>query len=370
MSFVSKLQRLDDCAKNGLRTGFYTVFEWKEILRKRSLYQDVCWSEQQKKDFDTFWRHTCHRNLSSRWHRMYQSYNGIFNVEYVPEILYSSKIEPRMNEAAYGKVFSNKALYELIYQDTSVCFPETIAMTDGQTCFDAKRRVIEADRFIDLLSDAGDVVIKPSSGYGSGHGIIFANFIHGIDQSTGKTIKDIFNGLITQEVIVQRYFHQNSILNSINPTSLNSIRVTTYIVDGKVYHAPLTMRCGSGKSRVDNIHSGGIVVSVQDNGMLGKTAYRLGYTDVCERMDVHPDSGVVFANVSLPHIDRVIEAACNLHGRTPHIGIIGWDFSMDGNGKPTIIEANYHGNSVWFPQICHGKGIFGEHTEYLIQKYT
>jgi hypothetical protein len=370
MSLVSKLQRLDDRAKNDLRTGFYTAFEWKEILRKRSLYQDVRWSKQQQKDFDAFWQHAYNKRISNRWHRMYESYNGVFNVEYVPEILYTSKIEPRMNEAAYGKVLSNKALFELIYQDASVRFPETIALTDGRTCFDSRRRVIGTDRFIDLLSNAGEVVIKPSSGFGSGHGIVFANFNCGIDLSTGKTVKDVLTGLITKEVIVQRYFHQNSVLSSINPTSLNSIRVTTYIVDGKVYYAPLTMRCGSGKSRLDNIHSGGLVIAVNDNGTLGKTAYRLGHTDVCERMYAHPNSGVVFANINLPHIDKVIDVARNLHGRTPHIGIIGWDFSMDGNGKPTIIEANYHGNSVWFPQICHGKGIFGEHTEYLIQKYT
>jgi hypothetical protein len=47
--------------------------------------------------------------------------------------------------------------------------------------------------------------------------------------------------------------------------------------------------------------------------------------------------------------------------------MISWDFIITSDGKPAIIEANYRGQSAWYPQITHGKPIFGNQTERILE---
>ena len=57
--------------------------------------------------------------------------------------------------------------------------------------------------------------------------------------------------------------------------------------------------------------------------------------DICERYTEHPFSKVVFKDIRITDIGKVVDVACKLHGRTPYIGMIGWDFqwqTMDSCG--------------------------------------
>ena len=51
---------------------------------------------------------------------------------------------------------------------------------------------------------------------------------------------------------------------------------------------------------------------------------------------------------------------------TSNIGVISWDFTVDKNGNVVVIEANFKGQSVWFPQMLSGDTFFGNNiTEIL-----
>ena len=41
--------------------------------------------------------------------------------------------------------------------------------------------------------------------------------------------------------------------------------------------------------------------------------------------------------------------------------------AYDEDGNVVIIEVNTTGQSVWFPQMVTGKGIFGEHTSEMLK---
>ena len=49
-----------------------------------------------------------------------------------------------------------------------------------------------------------------------------------------------------------------------------------------------------------------------------------------------------------------------LHMLTANIGVISWDLTVDDNDNIVIIEANFKGQSIWFPQMLSGKTFFGE----------
>ena len=62
----------------------------------------------------------------------------------------------------------------------------------------------------------------------------------------------------------------------------------------------------------------------------------------------------------------MIELAKTMHCRTPQVGIISWDLSVDANGDIILIEANYFNQSAWFPQIINGEPLFGDDTPFMI----
>ena len=120
-------------------------------------------------------------------------------------------------------------------------------------------------------------------------------------------------------------------------------------------------------SKIDNIHAGGLVVGVEDTGRLLPTAYQLGYGDNDKKYTIHPLSGIQFEQITLPCMTRVINAAYSAHAKLPRIGIVSWDFTVDKDENPVLIEANIKSQSIWFPQIVHGKGAFEENTPVLLK---
>ena len=62
----------------------------------------------------------------------------------------------------------------------------------------------------------------------------------------------------------------------------------------------------------------------------------------------------------------MIQIAYKCHGRTPHLKLISWDFTIDDKNRIVLIEVNLNGQSIWFPQMAHGKGAFGDNTKYML----
>ena len=50
----------------------------------------------------------------------------------------------------------------------------------------------------------------------------------------------------------------------------------------------------------------------------------------------------------------------------PQLGVVNWDFTIDQEGDPILIEANCHDGSVWLPQMAHGAGAFGDKTAEVL----
>ena len=150
------------------------------------------------------------------------------------------------------------------------------------------------------------------------------------------------------------------------PNSINTFRVISYLLEGKIEVAPISLRIGGGNSEVDNIHAGGMSISVKRDGFLGEYAYRLGYGDSFEKYNAHPDTKIVFKEYRLSFVDKLVNSAKRLHGYLPNIGIVSWDFTIDEDGNVVVVEANLKGQSVWFPQMLSGESLFGENTRDVI----
>lgn len=344
------------------------IAEWVAILKKAPLYKNIKWTKQQQKDFDDFWKKNYGKKISNRWHKLYEASNGVHQIEYLPEIIYSTIIEPQFNDYSYCTVYSDKNLNELFFDKriegvrTPKCFLSNI-----HGCFyDGNRHLISKEIAVEILSNIGEAVIKPTVDSSSGRDVIIANIQNGKNIRTGMTAEEILEKY-KSNFIVQEKIKPCEELATLYPNSINTIRTISYIVGDKIEVAPISLRIGGGGSEVDNIHAGGMSIAVDNNGNLAKKAYRLGYGDSFESFEKHPDTGVTFEGYKLNFVNRLVSTAKGLHEMTANIGTVSWDFTVDSNGEIVVIEANFRGQSVWFPQMLSGESFYGKNTVEILK---
>ena len=343
-----------------LRRNKTRAAEWLAILRKRKLYQHIRWTKEQTAAFAQFWLENYGKKIPDRWHKLYEASSGRFAVDYIPEILYTTKIEPTMNDYRYADVLEDKFLVETLCGGLPCIAPKSVVLCSAGRLYGQDRAALTRDEAVRLICGRGDLFLKPTTGSSSGRGVTLLPTLSASEAE--KLLRQSGPDFVIQERI-----RQHPVLEALNPSSVNTIRITTYVLDGQVRHIPICLRIGRSGRAVDNIHAGGIGVGVRDDGSLLPVGYELGYGDKTVSHREHPDSRVRFDVVSLPSMDTVIQSAYQLHGRFPHTGIISWDFSVDPAGTPVFIEANLSGQGIWFSQMIHGKGPFGEDTKAILK---
>lgn len=88
-------------------------------------------------------------------------------------------------------------------------------------------------------------------------------------------------------------------------------------------------------------------------------------TEYGDKYEVHPYSKVSFEGYEISPLRSIVEVAHRLHGYVSMLKMISWDWSLDENDMPVLIEMNISGQSVWFPQMVNGESFFGENTKYF-----
>lgn len=364
---MKKLYRKFLCFFANVPTKIETIkfffVEWIAIYKKASLYKNVKWSKDQQREFDIFWKKNYGKKISNRWHRLYEACNGVHRIDYFPELLYSTRLERKINSFTHCRVFANKSFNDVLFDNRidGVRTPKCFIFNDNGIFYDDKRNIINFATVLNLLHNIGEAVIKPTIDSSSGKGVAILNIKSGINVRDNKNIKDILQSY-NENFIIQEKIEPCPELKTLYPNAINTIRVITYIVDNKIAVAPVSLRIGGGGGEVDNIHAGGMVIAVNDSGSLGKFAYRLGWGDSFQKFEKHPDTNIVFENYKLEFIPKLLEIAKLLHTKTSNVGIVSWDFTVDSSGDIIVVEANYSGQSVWFPQMISGNSFFGENT--------
>ena len=315
----------------------------------------VIWTPQQRQEMQAYWKKHYGENISDRWHKLYQSMNGTYCKDYFPEMLYTTRLEPRINPDAYCRLFNDKSLIETLYRaaDAEYRMPHTyLACCHGTLC-DGSRNLLTQQAALRLMHDVGECVIKPTVETGSGKGVAVLNLRDGQDVRTGNSLEAILKGY-GDAYIIQEKLKNSERIAAINASSLNTIRLITYIIEDQVKNVPPVLRLGVDGNEVDNIHKGGLCIGVRDDGCLLKTAWQLGYGDTATQFKQHPDSGIVFDGYYIGDIAKVIEVGKALHRMTPHVGMISWDLTLDHHDEVVLIEATASRRACGSPRLSTG----------------
>lgn len=331
--------------------------------RRVSIYSKVHLTSEQEKQIDNFFIKNYGKKVPHIWHRHYTAFTGKFDINYFPELLYIPEFEIFMNyNRRYATAFSDKNILATLAQTVGVKVPHFYVSCAAGCFVDSNYNYISRSEAEHILNNIGEAFIKPTTSSQSGQGCAVINITNGIDTTSGLSVSKIIDNLGDNFVVQERLKCHESI-SKIYPHSVNTFRIITYRWKDEICHTPFILRIGANGKNLDNAHAGGIFIAVNDDGTLHKTAF----TEFKKQYTKHPNTGFCFEGHVIKGVQEMINAAKRMHASIPQLGIYNWDFTIDENGAPVLIEANVMGGGMWIIQFAHGKGLFGERTAEILR---
>jgi len=175
--------------------------------------------------------------------------------------------------------------------------------------------------------------------------------------------RDLYDRLMAGRVmLVEECIQQHPIMSSVNPTSINTIRLFTLFADGEVHNLCSFVRFGKLGSVTDNFGAGGFLaaVDVKTGKLISNAIDKFG--TVVER---HPDSNVQFLDFQIPMWDKVLEIASAAIQANEDIHYVGWDVAICPD-KVVLIEGNSLPNGGAYQTVFAAEHI-GQ--KYLFDPY-
>ncbi len=329
--------------------------------RRVAIYSTLQLSDGQKKEVLDFFRENYGEKIPLTWHRHYTAFTGHFDKAFFPELLYIPEFEHFMNLwPEYAKVFADKNVLPLLAERADVRMPKTILSCTKGMLRDSH------DYLLHSIPEIGGgkmkIFAKPTVNSCSGKGCRLLLIENGKEKETGMSVTELCSTM-GDDFVFQEVQKCHESISAINPSSVNTFRVITYRWKNKIEHTPSIMRIGQGGSHLDNAHAGGMFIAIDDDGKLHEKAI----TEFRKEYQQHPDTGYNFANGCIPLFPKVLKAAKRMHMMMPQIGVVNWDFTIDEDGCPVLIEANLEGGSIWLIEMAHGCAPFGERTAEILQ---
>lgn len=183
----------------------------------------------------------------------------------------------------------------------------------------------------------GKYVLKPNLGQCGRNIIVMTvkdNELFFSDDIDYSYVKKLFQ---KEPYIVQEFVIQHEAMRLLNPSSVNTIRITTTRFNSEAHLFTAIVRIGVTNSLVDNAAAGGTCVGVDiETGKLMK----YGYYHNRPKELLHPVSGIVYEGYQIPFWEEAVKLVKFLHQYFRGYPSIGWDVVITEKG-PKIIENNY-----------------------------
>lgn len=147
----------------------------------------------------------------------------------------------------------------------------------------------------------------------------------------------LFYYSLKADTICEEYIRQHEAMSSLNPSSVNSIRVISLCDEGKVTFMAATLKAGgTADAIVDNLHSNGVgaLIDIESGVVVGKAYDYHDHTYVC-----HPVTGVQMVGFVVPFWKETLELVRQTHLDVAECPYLGWDVAITPTG-PEIIEIN------------------------------
>ena len=322
-------------ARRNAKQKMRQVYERDQYMIRTSTDPGNVLTADQKKEIEEFWgRYSFAYKNDPEIQRYFSGISGRFDATYIGFGLQYYYLNRYWNHITVALI-RNKNFLDLIFP--TVKMPKVIVRNMWARYYTPDRKLITESQAIELVrkelatENVEQLIVKPDDGE-EGKGVLFLN-----KNDTPETIKQVFSTL-REKFIVQEVIKNHSSYAAPHAGSLNTLRIATIFNKNQVRLVGTVWRMGRDK-QVDNWAAGGIACAVSQDGICADFAE----DHYGNRYSVHPN-GFHFAGHKLYNCKAAIDTAIQLHYTLPQLRYISWDFAINEQGEPVLIELNSCGS--------------------------
>ena len=289
------------------------------------------------------------------WFELAGSREQKMDPRFIPSDLYYLELLPYVNNLPFRWALEDKNYLEQRFADVKQA--KSVCHRIAGAYYDENMEMIQEEDAVRLCRErGGELFIKPAMYSGFGQGIKRFD----PTTSTEEQIKEFFEAA-GANCIVQEKIRQHAALAALHPDSVCTVRVLSLLAKDKVYIPLVYLRLpekGSSHVIVGNEYNaeilpdGRLYPKVWDDRGCWVNPYKEGLFD---------------ETTVIQGIDRILEEVKRIHPGIGHFKWIGWDFTLDEDGDPLLIELNSTpGDHA--QRVC-GRPLFGEMTDWLLEDY-
>ncbi len=321
---------------------------------KRYIDKPYKLSLEQKQQIRHFWG-GYKRNISFLWHEFYYQKTGVFDVRYIPEDLQFTEIEGYFNNIKAAHGIDDKNYYALFFPEANQ--PKTICRKMNGVYYDENYNIISLENAKNKCVENKKIILKVSKETGKGGGIYVWETKDGLEK-----IEKILKA-VNYDYIVQDFIKQNKLFEDINPSSVQIVRVMTFMDKmQKINILKSFFQFGRTDAKISQESWGGAQVSIDEEGKLYKYDWDLNYN----KLEKHPN-GLVYLGWVVPCYKEICELAIKLHRKMGNFRLISWDFTVSVNNEPVFIEMNIKYGGINAHQLGSGP-LYGDRTIDILEE--
>lgn len=358
-SFIRKIERKAELKQIAKKEQEFedTLAKYLRYDRKYLKEGDTKLTDEQKEIVDTYWKkYEFAFKAPYETYEAYMNRTGKFDVHYIPYGIRKGILKYYITDQDYHWAFQNKAYLDRFYDAKR--HPKIICRKVEGIYYDTNFKKISIDEAVEICIETlknKEIVIKPS-GRSGGEGVVF------LAEADADLIKKEFKK-IPKLMVVQEAIKQHQRMAELNPSTVNTVRLTTYLNDKEVIPLAALVKIGNHEARVDNYKHGGHILGIHLDGKSYPYALNVEY----ERVTKLPTGVDLSEGIEIPGFKSVLELATESHLKTPYIKLISWDIAINEDAQAVIIEANHSGDFRMHHALTGP--LFGELTESFLDKY-
>jgi len=291
------------------------------------------------------------------WHAYYRTLNGELHESYIPLGLFKSELSPKLNDKLKWPALLDKNLLYRIFSDFDQ--PTRVVQNINGFYYKGDKVISKIDAIKWVIQQTKKLIIKPSIESGGGKKVIVFKVQNGVTSYNDLTVEQLFL-LYKNDFIIQEFLEQSNAMRLLNPTSLNTLRVISYLNNDGVNILRVAARIGGLDSVIDNFKAGGLLCNVNENGQFGS----FGCTNR-GNIKEHTFTGVKLSECSVPNFGLVVKMIKSMHVKIPYFKMVSWDIAINKDDKPVLIEYNTYNQGLEV-QIVTGP-LFHEFTDEILK---
>lgn len=346
-----------------ISTCFYALKSWRTKYNTEKQFKNISnglifnkLNKQQELEIKDYYKSMLGVDVSTKWHQLAYSLTGIYDKRILPNDLYVGYIQPALIDYRMKIAYDDKNLFVRLFPSAN--YPRKIVQCANGLFYNAmgtmtKKQAIELCRNIDVA------IIKPTLFSNSGKNVEKLVVKNGNTNLGNRTIDVVFDEY-GKNFVIEELAKQHPAMASLNPSSLNTIRVISFRKDNEILICMTICRIGKPGNVVDNFAAGGMGTVVKKDGYLSEYAYTKVYSE--RRNKTYTD--VVLKDFQIPGFENVKNFVKKAHLAIPQFLLLAWDIAIGEDEQPIFIE--YNTNFCNLFELEQGQPLFGDYTDEIL----